>query len=65
MVCAGLGDRDQAISWLQQGAEERDSTMTFLNVWLPFDPLRSDPRFQALLKKMNFPASGESPSSSA
>ena len=59
MVCAGLGDRDQAISWLQQGAEERDSTMTFLNVWLPFDPLRSDPRFQALLKKMNFPAQAQ------
>ena len=28
VVCVGLGDYDQAISWLQQGAEERDSLMT-------------------------------------
>ena len=57
------GDHDQAISWLQQVAEERDGLMTTLNTPSAFDPLRSDPRFQALLKKMNFPASAESPSS--
>ena len=64
-VCLGLGDRDQAISRLQQGAEERDGMMTFLHTLFVFDPLRSDPRFQALLKKMNFPASADQPSSSA
>ena len=51
----GMGDHDRAISWLERGAEERDGLMTYLNLLL-FDPLRSDPRFQALLKKMNFPA---------
>ena len=51
----GLGDNDQAISWLQQAADERDGQMAFLNTWFLFDPLRSDPRFQALLRRMNFP----------
>ena len=55
-VCVGLGDHEQAISWLPHAAEERDGFMTFLNTLLVFDPLRSDPRFQALLQKMNFPA---------
>ena len=54
-VCLGLGDHDQAISWLQQAAEERDCQMPILNTLFVYDPLRSDPRFQALLKKMNFP----------
>ena len=48
-------DSDQAIAWLQQAVEERDSWLTVLNTWFLYDPLRSDPRFQALLKKMNFP----------
>ena len=54
-VCLGLGDHDQAISWLHRSAEERDGLLTFANVWFVFDPLRSDPRFQALLRRMNFP----------
>ena len=65
-VCLGLGDHDQAISWLERAAEERDGLYTWLIALFVFDPLRSDPRFQALLKKMNFPATpaGE-PSSGA
>ena len=54
-VCLGLGDHDQAISWLQQAAEERDGLMAYLNT-LYWNPLRSDPRFQALHQRMNFPA---------
>ena len=54
-ICVGLGDHDRAISWLQKAAEERDGIMTFVNSLLVSDPLRSDPRFQALLRRMNFP----------
>ncbi len=54
-VCVGLGDHDRAISWLQKAAEERDGLMTFVNSLFVSDPLRSDPRFQALLQRMNFP----------
>ena len=55
-VSLGLGDHDQAISWLQQAAEERDGLLTiFSNLWFGVDHIRPDPRFQALLRRMNFP----------
>ena len=58
-VSAGLGNHDQAIVWLQQAADQREVTLpTFIRLFLVFDPLCSDPRFQALLRKMNFPAQG-------
>jgi serine/threonine protein kinase/Tfp pilus assembly protein PilF len=48
-----LGDMDQAFEWLNKGYEERDPKMTWLRVMEIFDPLRSDQRFQTMLKKMN------------
>ena len=32
--------------------------MAFLDGWFAFDPLHSDPRFGAILQRMNFPAQG-------
>ena len=55
LICVGLGDTDRALSYLQHAAEEREVVMTMLQRLFVYDPLRSDPRFQALLKKMNFP----------
>ena len=55
MVFVGLNDYDKAFQWLSQGFEERDGFMAFVPSWVVWHPLRSDPRFQALLKKMNFP----------
>ena len=55
MISVGFGESDQAISWLRRAAEERDAMLTFLGTWPSLDPLRSDPRFEALLKPMNFP----------
>lgn len=52
---AALGDKDDAIRWLQRGYQERDPFMILLKVWPAYDPLRSDPRFQALVRQMNFP----------
>ena len=55
-----LGESDQAISWLQKSAEERDALLPYLDAWFILDPLRSDPRFQALLRRMNFPEAATS-----
>jgi TolB-like protein/DNA-binding winged helix-turn-helix (wHTH) protein/Flp pilus assembly protein TadD len=54
-VYAALGDNDEAMLWLEQAYRERDIWMVLLKVWPAFDPLRSDPRFQELLHRMNFP----------
>ena len=50
-----LGDHDDTFRWLFKAYDERDGWMSFLNVWPTWRPLRSDPRFQALLRRMNFP----------
>ena len=53
-VHVGLGERKQALDWLEKAYEERDPNMAFLKVLAVWDPLRSDPRFQDLLRRMNF-----------
>jgi TolB-like protein/DNA-binding winged helix-turn-helix (wHTH) protein/Tfp pilus assembly protein PilF len=52
---AALGERDQAFSYLEKAYQERDWYLNTLQVNLLFDPLRSDPRFQDLVRRMNFP----------
>ncbi len=51
----GLGQRDQAITWLERAYEEHDQWMVFANSYPGLDRLRSEPRFQALMRRMNFP----------
>jgi tetratricopeptide (TPR) repeat protein len=51
----GLGDKDRAIEWLERAVQERSGLLVYVNVEPVFDPLRSDPRFQSLLRHMNFP----------
>jgi serine/threonine protein kinase/tetratricopeptide (TPR) repeat protein len=50
-----LGNKEEALRSLEKGYLERDSGMTYLAVDPLYDPLRSDPRFQALLRRMNLP----------
>ena len=55
MVYAALGQRDRAIRTLQTAFDERDAEMVQLYTNPAFDSLRSDPRLQTLLHRMNFP----------
>ena len=51
-VYAQWGETDNAMSWLERGYIIRDPGLQFLRVHYVFDPIRDDPRFQALLRKM-------------
>jgi TolB-like protein/Flp pilus assembly protein TadD len=50
-----LGDKEQALAWLERGYEQRDYWLAQLKGWPWFDPLATDPRFQNLLRRMNWP----------
>ena len=43
---------DEAFQWLEQAVEARDFLLFSIPTFSWWDPLRSDPRFKALLKKM-------------
>jgi serine/threonine-protein kinase len=51
-IYAGLGEADEAFHWLDTAYEERDGLLVVVKAVLFFDPLRMDPRFQELLRKM-------------
>jgi TolB-like protein/Flp pilus assembly protein TadD len=51
-VHVALGDRERAFQWLDRAAEERAFHLIYLNVWPELDPLRPDPRFKALVRRL-------------
>lgn len=51
-VYCGLGDREQALAWLEQGLEARVPTIHEMKTSPLWDSLRSEPKFIALLKKI-------------
>jgi serine/threonine protein kinase/tetratricopeptide (TPR) repeat protein len=53
LVWDGLGEKNKALENLEKAYVERESTMAMLKVAPLFDSARSEPRFEALLKKMN------------
>jgi TolB-like protein/DNA-binding winged helix-turn-helix (wHTH) protein/Flp pilus assembly protein TadD len=50
VIYAALGDKNQAISWVEKGYEERFNPGALLRPG--FDPLRSEPRFQELVRRI-------------
>jgi tetratricopeptide (TPR) repeat protein len=51
LTYAALRDNDEALAWLEKAYEERDPQVRHFH-WPVLDPLRADPRFQALKNKM-------------
>jgi tetratricopeptide (TPR) repeat protein len=52
MVYVGLGRKEQALRSLEKGYADHSMFMTLMKVDPEFDPLRSEPRFVALLRRM-------------
>ena len=60
VVEVGLGENDKALALMEHAYDVHDGTLIFLQEAAPaFQSLRSDPRFEALRKKMGLPASYE------
>jgi len=51
-VYIGLGDKEQAFVWLEKAYQERSNYLAFLKVFPIVDPLRSDPRFDELTRRV-------------
>ena len=59
-VYVGLGEYDTAIDWLEKALHARSRSMAWLNVASEFAVLRSDPRFQDLIRRVGLEPRGES-----
>ncbi len=55
MIYGGLGERTQAFQWLERALAGRAYGLVFLATDPRFDPLRRDPRYTALVRKVGLP----------
>ena len=55
-IYTALGDTDEAMRWLEEAVERRHPYIMWLNYFPPFEPLRDDPRFQDLARRVNAPS---------
>jgi eukaryotic-like serine/threonine-protein kinase len=55
VIHVGLGEKEEAIRLLEKGYRDRSICMQFANIDPRLDPLRSDPRFADLLRRLAFP----------
>jgi len=63
VIYLALGMIDKALDYLEEAYRVRDFWLVWANVFELFDRARSEPRFQALIKKIGFPDSTVEPSS--
>ncbi len=54
LIYAGLGEKDQAFAWLDTGYEQRAFQLPWIKLDPRFDSLRSDSRFEDLMRRIGF-----------
>lgn len=52
----GLGDHARTLEWLEIGYRQRDSHLAHVRLMHAYHPLRTDRRFQDLLRRLGLPA---------
>jgi hypothetical protein len=55
ILYTALGDREMALATLERAYQEHDLQLKYLNVETGYDDLRSEPRFQDLVRKVGLP----------
>jgi len=59
LIYAGLGETEEALSWLTRAVKQHDMFLTWINQEPMFDSLRSEPRFAELVKRIGLKPSGK------
>jgi len=54
MIYNGLGEKDEALSYLEKSFQEREVQITFIKIDTRWEEFRAEPRFVDLMKQMNF-----------
>ena len=54
-IYAQWGEKDKALTWLEKAYEVKDGGLLQIKVDFMLEPIRNEPRFQTVLRKMNFP----------
>lgn len=57
IIATGLGDKSEALEWLERAYQERSSYLVFIAHDAIFDSLRPEPRFQNLIERLGLPSS--------
>jgi serine/threonine protein kinase/Tfp pilus assembly protein PilF len=52
LVYVGLGEKREALEWLERAYEDHSYRLTWIKCWRQLDSLRGEPRFQELLRRM-------------
>jgi len=55
ILYGALGESNEAFAWLEKAYEERDPQLTYIKAGRRFEPLRKDPRFEQLVRRVGLP----------
>ena len=55
LICAGLDDKDAALTWLEQAVEERSGSVRYLKIDPRLAKLRDEPRYRRLMERVGLP----------